>query len=230
MTIGQNIKSLVNSRDWAGLDRYLSLMSNSEMKRAERVVRESVLPYLDNTLFWETYEHLVEFRHQAFLSGIMSVGRLASRQELSYDCDGARSLAAYISGNVPTAASKILRMLLPLLHTEQQITGAFHLFGINDEKVWIHQLLTIQSPLSYYVMFHSLMRLDDPLLAKSCYTAIVKQNTDMAYNLASIIRSYFGLEDVKSLLSLRIEPWELSHITKSYDNFLRVLHGKRPVV
>jgi hypothetical protein len=58
----------------------------------------------------------------------------------------------------------------------------------------------------------------------------MKRNNDMAFNMASIMRTYFGIDDLKSHLSLRIEPYELNLIDRSYETFFDFLNGKRPKV
>ena len=56
----------------------------------------------------------------------------------------------------------------------------------------------------------------------------MKKNNDMAYNMASILKHYFGIDELKATFSLLIEPYELSYIEQNYDNFNHVLKGKRP--
>jgi hypothetical protein len=68
---------------------------------------------------------------------------------------------------------------------------------------------------------------NQPLLRAACL-AIMKKNDDMSFNMASLLRSYFDLNDIKSTFSLQIEPYELSYIEQSYDNFEHILKGKQP--
>ena len=58
--------------------------------------------------------------------------------------------------------------------------------------------------------------------------AIMKKSDDMSFNMASLLRSYFDLHEIKSTFSLQIEPYELSYIEQSYENFEHILKGKRP--
>ena len=52
----------------------------------------------------------------------------------------------------------------------------------------------------------------------------------MAFNMASILRGYFGIEQINMNFSLRIEPYELNYIDKSFANFNNFLNGRRPVL
>lgn len=41
--------------------------------------------------------------------------------------------------------------------------------------------------------------------------------------MASLIREYFGLDEVKGTFSLRLRPYQLSHIETSYESFLDIM-------
>ena len=111
----------------------------------------------------------------------------------------------------------------------QQIEALFQFAGFHDERECVAVLIKESTPYAYYVLFNVLRRAADnrQLLVAACQ-AIMRKNDDMSFNMASLLRSYFDLNEIKSTFSLQIEPYELSYIEQSYDNFMHVLKGKRP--
>lgn len=224
-----NIAKYVESKDWDAMRQQLSHMSNAEFRRTEGAIRTYMLS-LDNAIFWEMWLHLLQHRHQAFLSCILSIRNLAKHDTIDFLCDEARECAAWVKKNIPDNVIKILRMAIPQLQNEQQITDVFRLFDIDEETVWVSILIREDTPLSYYMLFRALQKADDPALSRASFITVIKKNNDMAFNMASIIKTYFGLDDVKSSFSLPVQPYELSHITHSFENFYHFLTGKQPAV
>lgn len=223
MTISQYI----NKEDWDGLDRQFNKMSNSEFRRSETIVRET-LAHVDNDLFWKAYLHLLQYRRQSFLVCILSIERLARTDEISFSCEAAQALSLWVRQESSESVPKILRMTIPILTTERQIEDLLRLFDVTDEREWIYILVKEDTPLAYYMLFKALRTVDDKNLVYQCCVALMKKNNDMAYNMASILKHYFGIDELKAALSLLIEPYELSYIEQNYDNFNHVLNGKRP--
>ncbi len=225
------IKEVVNECDKERLYAILGRLSNMEFKRSERMLREEVLSDLSNDKFWEVLYYLVTYRRQAFLSSVMAVGRLAKIGELSFDCEYAKRLYQYLADASPEAIGKLVSMALPLLCTEEQFDELFVCFHVDDPRDRIALLLRSESPLVYFVLFKNLKQIPDHQdLVRKCCVYIMKRDNDMAFNMASIMRSYFGISELKSNFSLRIEPYELCLIDRSYETFQTFLNGKRPVI
>lgn len=230
-TIGA-LRTAIENHDEGQLHSTLARLTNMEFKRAEQSVRESLLPSLPNNLFWEALLGLIRFRRQAFASGIMAAESLARKGVLDFDCVEAQALSEYVRTCCPPdAADKMVSMALPKMQTEDQMDGLFRCFKVDNPRTRIALLLKSESPLAYYVLFKSLKHIPDQKdIVRKCCIYIMKRNNDMAFNMASIMRTYFGIDDLKSHLSLRIEPYELNLIDRSYETFLDFLNGKRPKV
>ena len=56
----------------------------------------------------------------------------------------------------------------------------------------------------------------------------MKRKDDLSYNMASILRTYFGLSEIQGQLSLKVEEYELSYLESSFEKFRFVLEGRRP--
>ena len=118
--------------------------------------------------------------------------------------------------------------MLPLMQTEEQAWGLLEAFHVENEVTRLSVLLKVNSPLSYYLIFKTLKLVEDKVIAHKCCMVIIKRGDDKAFNMVSLIKTYFGLDELPARFSLTIEPYELSHIDKDFDAFLHVLNGKRP--
>ncbi|MBO4451249.1 MAG: hypothetical protein J5770_02405 [Bacteroidaceae bacterium] len=223
------VETYIKNRDWDGLSHHLGSVSNAEFRRLQTVMREKVMPHLANETFWETYLHLLMFRRQAFLPCVLAAEGLAKAGSLDFDCQEAREVAAWMQASSPESVVKVIRMMVPFLTSVRQIEGLFRLFEWDDERECALVLVKESTPYAYYVLFNVLRRAADnrQLLVAACQ-AIMKKNDDMSFNMASLLRSYFDLHEIKSTFSLQIEPYELSYIEQSYENFEHILKGKRP--
>lgn len=221
-----HLSTAVRQQDWHTLDTLLTRLTNTEFRKAERMLREEVLPTLSNDDFWLAYLHLIIYKRQAFLSGIRAASHLAQERTLRFDTPSAQQVAATLD---EPQALKVIDMALPLMQNQSQITGLFRLFHIDDERRRVALLIRIDTPLAYYMLFRALSHIpDNRPLALRCYRYILRRHNDRAYNMASILRTYFGLHEAQEQLSLNIEPYELSYLDRNYERFCYVLDGKRP--
>ena len=226
--MGNRATELVMARDWEGLVRMLESLSNMEFRRMERVMREEVLPRLGNGLFWETLLHIIIYRRAAFLAGMTAVEHLAEDGTLNFGDENVRKLYEHLKETSPETLPKLCHMALPLMRTEGQAEGLLKAFHVEDGMKRLAVLLRVDSPLSYYMIFKTLKTVEDKVIARKCCMAIVKRHDDRAFNAVSLIKAYFGLDDLPARFSLSIEPYELNHIDRDFDTFLHVLNGKRP--
>lgn len=224
----ERVVRLVEMRDWEGLAQLMDSLSNMEFRRLERVVREEVLTRLTNGLFWETLLHIIIYKRAAFLSGIIAVEHLAKDGTLDFRDEYTRRLYEHLRTTSPDSVVKLCNMAVPLMQTEGQTEEMFRAFHIDNEVTRLSILLKVNSPLAYYLIFKTLKQVEDKVIARKCCMVIIKRGDDKAFNMASLIKTYFGLDGLPARFSMTIEPYELSHIDKDFDTFLHVLHGKRP--
>ena len=92
----EQVTQLVDARDWTGVERLLGSLSNMELRRMERVMREEVLTRLDNGLFWETLLHIIIYKRAAFLSGVVAVEHLARDGTLDFGNEWVKRLYEYL--------------------------------------------------------------------------------------------------------------------------------------
>lgn len=226
----ERITQFISTRDWDGMARMLNSLSNMEFRQMEQVVRSSVLPDLDNDLFWETLLHLILFKRQAFISGVISCEHLIKKDTFNIDNDSVKALYEYLHENNPDSLTKMANMMIPLLNSEARINDMFDAFHIDNEISRISVLLKTDTPLSYYLIFKNLKIADDRLVARKYCTIMMKRNSDMAFNAVSLIKTYWALDDLPARFSLNIAEYELNHIDRNYSNFEHILNGKRPKI
>lgn len=228
MTHKERLEQLIGTRDWEGLTQMLGNLSNMELRRMERVMREEVLTGLENDLFWETLLHLIIFKRAAFISGVTALTHLAKDGTLDFEAKSVDRLCEHLKATNQESLVKMCNMMVPELRTEVQVMGMFEAFHVENEVTRLAVLLKAEHDLSYYLIFKTLKLIEDKLVARKCCVALMKRQDDRAFNAVCLIKAYFGLDDLPARFSLTIEQYELSHIDRDYNTFIHVLNGKRP--
>ena len=228
MTHKERLEQLIGTRDWEGLTQMLGNLSNMELRRMERVMREEVLTGLKNDLFWETLLHLIIFKRAAFISGVTALTHLAKTVTLDFEVESVGRLCEHLKATNQESLVKMCNMMVPELRTEVQVMGMFEAFHVENEVTRLAVLLKAEHDLSYYLIFKTLKLIEDKLVARKCCVALMKRQDDRAFNAVCLIKAYFGLDDLPARFSLTIEQYELSHIDRDYNTFIHVLNGKRP--
>lgn len=165
------------------------------------------------------------------MSGILVIGELERDGKLDLDAPEAHAFFQYILANDPDSVPKIVNMALEQLARTDNIVCILSLCHIDDERQRISHLIKVDSPSAYYLLFQTLKHVDDCYeLVHRCCLYIMKRRNDQAFNMASILQAYFGIDALRSLFSLHIEPYELNLIDRDYNTFIHVLNGKRPNV
>jgi hypothetical protein len=230
MTNKERVRQLIGIRDWESLTQMLESLSNMELRRMERVMREEVLGGLENDLFWETLLYLIIFKRAAFISGVTAVTHLAKDETLDFDLESVRRLYEYLKETNEESLVKMCNMMMPELMTEAQVMGMFEALHVENEVTRLSVLLKAEHDLSYYLIFKTLKMIEDKVIARKCCAALMKRQDDRAFNAVCLIKAYFGLDELPARFSLTIEQYELSHIDRDYNTFCHVLEGKRPRV
>ena len=224
----ERVTQLISTRDWDGLTQMLGNLSNMELRRMERVMREEVLTGLENDLFWETLLHLIIFKRAAFISGVTALTHLAKDGTLDFEVKSVDRLCEHLKATNQESLVKMCNMMVPELRTEVQVMGMFEAFHVENEVTRLAVLLKAELDLSYCLIFKTLKLIEDKLVARKCCVALMKRQDDRAFNAVCLIKAYFGLDDLPARFSLTIEQYELSHIDRDYNTFIHVLNGKRP--
>lgn len=226
MTNIEKIAMISESGNWHQLSDCLGRMTNSEFRKVQQTVRENILPNLDNEHFWEAYKHFVDYRPQAFLTGIVAIKHLADNDTINFDNSHVAEIAKSLTS---VQKGKVVSMAIPYLKTDTQITRMFKALEYNSPESQAKILASHTSTLTYYVLFKTLRNApDNHQLCLDICRHIMKKQDDLSFNMASLLREFFGLHEIKSQLSLNIEHYELSFIDTSFERFKYVVEGRRP--
>lgn len=226
MTLREKIEGVVVRKEWSELPSVLDRLTNSEFRRVQPIVREELLPRLTNDDFWEAYRHFLSYRPQAFLPCIHCIGKLAANGTLNLNTADVNAISARLTQE---QKQKLASMALPYLNDEATATQLLDILSLNDTDTRIALLIRQHTPIGYYLLFKTLKHMPDHHeKCLACCRFIMRRDDDLAYNMASILRSYFALHEIQGHLSLNIEPYELSYLESSFHNFCFILQGRRP--
>jgi hypothetical protein len=228
LTLKEKIETIVIRKDWPKLSFVLKNLSNSEFRRVQPIVRNEILPRLTNEDFWEAFSHFLDFRPQAFLSCVHCIGALTENGTLNLNNQHIITIGKQLD---EIQRQKLISMALHYLPSEQAVRQIFAAMRIDSPDTRISLFIRESTPLTYYLLFKTLKEMPDHHdKCVSCCRQIMKKQDDLSYNMASILRTYFGLNEIHGQLSLKVEQYELSYIEQSFEKFRFVLEGRRPVV
>lgn len=226
MTLKEKIETVVTRKDWAGMPSVLDRLTNSEFRRLQPLMREEIFPKMTNEEFWESYRHFLAYRPQAFLSCIHCIKHLAENGTLDFNNEHVAAISQRLD---PQQRQKLASMALPYLNNEKLVGQLFAAMQITEPATRVAILIRESTPLAYYLMFNTLKSMPDHHeKCLQCCRFVMKRKDDLSYNMASILRTYFGLSEIQGQLSLKVEEYELSYLESSFEKFRFVLEGRRP--
>ena len=114
----------------------------------------------------------------------------------------------------------MLNIILPLQTQPQYVVHLLDVLKIESPLKRIKILLPMATVPCAYVLFRTLRYVehDHSLLLRVAAT-LIKQGDSVSFNVASIMKVFFALNDLKGTFSLRLQPWELSRIENSFEAF-----------
>lgn len=215
--IASRLRHIADGRQWSLLPAYLDELSNAQFRTAGYMLGEQVMPELKYEDFWELTTLLYNYNAKAFLVTCM---KSATKRVGEFSQPRAENLWMLLSKN-EVDASKALLTLLPFL--PDNVDLAQHMLnvmiGSNPEKR-IAILLRINTPAAAFLLLHSLRQVEHnhALLVRTTYF-LMKRGDALSFNLASLFKSFFGLDEVHGTFSLQLQPFELSRLETSYEAF-----------
>ena len=217
--IFNKLQVLVTSRDVEGLFVYLTSLSNAEFRTAGYLLGERILFDADKETFWIFFDKLVTWNSKAFLVTLLKSLSQRLDADLSLYDDGFQEFCRAIAPN-PIDVQKTLLRLIPIQHEVAQIKHLFRLLGVDQPSDWIPYLLKNSNMPCSFLLFNSLRYVehDRPYLIRLT-NFLIKKGDGLSFNLASLVKSYFGLTEVKGTFSLNLKPYELARIELSYEAF-----------
>ena len=217
LQIDRRIRPAVCQEDFDELLKQLDSFSNSQFRTAVYMLGERYALELPNDGFWRLFAVLLQRDSKAFL--IVMLKALVQRMEkgeASIQDEGFKNLC-HIMNEVDR--QKTLQFLLPYLKDEEQVRYLFQCFAM-EANTWIPYLIKVNTLPCAFVLFSSLRYIEherDYLVRIAYY--LMKRGDGLSFNLASLMKAYFGLEELKGTFSLQLKPFELARLETSYKAF-----------
>jgi len=215
--IASRLRAIADGKQWSLMPSYLEELSHSQFRTAGYILQEELLPLLEQHDFWPLITLLYKYNAKAMLVTCM---KAAQNRIGEFSSDEAEELWKEISRN-EIDATKTLQTLLPALTDEVDLARHMMnvMIGDNPEKR-IAILLRINTPAAAFLLLHALRQVEHQrsLLVRTTYF-LMKRGDGLSFNMASLIKNFFGLDEVRGTFSLNLQPFELARMETSYPAF-----------
>ena len=218
------MNSIIEAEDFSSIPTYLSSLSNASFRTAGYVLGERIMQEVSPVAFWNIFIELNKFDSKAFL--LTTLKALISRSgvgDVSFSDSAFKDFLVSIQ-NRPVDSHKTIKFILPNLSGVQQIEQFFLNLGLKERNEWIPYLLEVSSLPSQFLLFNSLRYVEhDMNFLVRVARVLIRKGDSLSFNVASLMKIYFGLDEIKGTFSLQLRPYELSRIEQSYDAFCKAM-------
>ena len=175
------------------------------------------MPALEKEDFWSLLTLLYNYNAKAFLVTCMK----AAAQRVGEFGDAEAERVWRLLSENEIDAQKALLTLLPVM--KEDVEQAQHMLNVmigNRAEKLINILLRVDTPAAAFLLLRAMRQVehDHDLLVRATYY-LIKRGDALSFNLASLFKAYFGLDEVRGTFSLRIEPFELARLETNYEAF-----------
>ena len=222
--VAQRLHAFVSLHDWTGLIPYLESLSNSQFRTAGYMLGEHYAPLMAENDLWEMTIALVERNAKAFLGTMLkAISQGLTEDRLHLHSNGAKAFLSLVAQQ-PVDRQKALQALLPVVSKPEDVNWLFRRMAVDDGEPRLPYLMRINTLPAGYALFRSTKYVDHnrPLLLRLTYF-LMKRGDALGFNLASLLRTTYGLDEVSGVFSLRIEPYQLARIENSYKAFCEAM-------
>ena len=217
-TIEQHLLQPLKEADSEGLVRLLSSFSRSEQRTAGYMLGERLLLDCPAELYWQMTEALVGYDSKAYLITLMKTFLLRlSRGTASLSDVPFGRLAA---GFNEVERQKVALLLLPELEQPTQVEHLFQLLGLAKGREQLVYLIRVDTLPCLFLLLRSLRYVEhDRAEVLKVARQLMKRGSGSSFNLASIVKVAFGLDELSGTFSLRLQPYQIARLEQSYEAF-----------
>jgi hypothetical protein len=217
-TIEQHLLQPLKDADTEGLVRLLSSFSRSEQRTAGYMLGERLLLDCPAELYWQMTEALVCYDSKAYLITLMKTFLLRlSRGTASLSDVPFGRLAA---GFNEVERQKVALLLLPELEQPKQVEQLFQLLGLAKGREQLVYLIRVDTLPCLFLLLRSLRYIEhDRAEVLKVARQLMKRGSGSSFNLASIVKVAFGLDELSGTFSLRLQPYQIARLEQSYEAF-----------
>lgn len=216
------MQPLVQSQDYKALTSLLGSLPHSQFRTACYMMGERYALQVESKAYWQMTRELVCFNNKAFLVTMLKALPMRFEKGLNSVADEGFANLCEVLNDIDM--HKAISLILPLLKNEKEVALVFERMSIHDAKQKIMLLLQVPTLPCSYVLFSSLRYVEEEqAFMTKVVIYLVKRADSLAFNLASLIRTYFGLENINGTFSLNLKPYQLSRLETSYQAFAQVM-------
>lgn len=200
---------------------YLASLRNADFRLAGQILADRQLwehlpEATANTMFWHFAAVLVAANNRAYLGTMLKAA--TATKSLMPTVEFATTCTTDID------KKKVLEALLPTQKPPSDVNAMLQMFGFDSAAATENILFKIGTPVCYFVLFNLLKQYEDrhDYLRRICIE-LIRKGDKYSFNLACIIKEYFGLAELPGTFSLSLQPYELSRLDANYDTFLSII-------
>ncbi len=211
---------------------YLNSLSNAQFRHAGKELSERILVEVDTHCFWAVFTTLFRHDRKAYLGTLLkALSTRITRSTLNTENTPTEPDALWGDDFVTlcrelteTDRKKVLFALLPLLAFPEPAERLLRQCSLTEASTWIPYLLQVRTAPCAFLLLKSLRYVehDRALLIRTCHF-LIKDGDGFSFNLAALMRTYFGLEEVRGTFSLDLKPYQLARIEQNYEAFLEAM-------
>ena len=208
----------LQTEDAEELIRLLDSFSRSEQRTAGYMLGERLLLDCPNSLYWKMTEALVRYESRAYLITLMKTLLLRLERGTAELSDAPFSRLAATFNEIER--QKVALLLLPALKTPQLVEQLFSVLRIPKGREQMVYLVRVDTLPCLFLLLCSLRYIEhDREEVLKVGRQLMKRGTGASFNLASIIKVAFGLDELQGTFSLRLQPYEIARLEQSYEAF-----------
>lgn len=225
----KRLVALIHAADRDALLSFLDSLSHSSFRAVGSILSDQILPELTENQYWNLFYDLCRYNSKAFLvTFLKAIPMRLSKEAFHLEHPGFHHLCVYWNReSCVIDKRKFFLYVFPLLTRQEQAELLVCELALIHPEDLLELLLRCEStPLVGFVLFQTLRRLEhERELLYRCCAFLMKRGDSFSFNLASFFKAYFDLSDLKGTFSLRIEPYQLGNIERSFDAFVRLLQS-----
>ncbi len=217
-TLEQKLLPPLQTGDEEGLVRLLDSLSRSEQRTAGYMLGERLLADCPADLYWQMTEALVRRESKAYLITLMKtfLMRLKNGSASLTDAPFVKLAASFND----VERQKVALLLLPALDDPEQVEQLFSAMQIAKGREQMVYLVRVDTLPCLFHLLRSLRYIEhDRMEVLQVARQLMKRGTGRSFNLASIIKVAFGLEELTGTFSLRLQPYQIARLEQSYEAF-----------
>ena len=223
--LAKQMQAFLDERNAEGLLAYMQRLSNAARRSADALLGESLLVEIEEEAFWLFFYEMVRRAPKAYLGTFLKAA--AARLPKGHlNVADPLFLKFAAEDATPIDRTKCLDTLLPLLQTPDEAERVLDAFFCKEPKTAPGRalaLLKVPTDACNYLLFKTMKQTDDLVLVRKVCLRLLQRGGGASFNLAGILAGYFGIQSLPAAFSLKIEPYQYSHLEESYGNFLKYL-------